>query len=209
MLVRRSPMMLSRQTRQRLPEALDTGGAQGLLDDKVLFLVFKASNWNPFMICTGAMVCKRFAAMTKKVIWKEFCLSRAPKMVTHLISGGKDGNIPGGWEPLGRLMFNCPGCHASKHFISNVIPGHFVWKSKFSRSLGKDFLTPQCSADTLYISGSCEHLNNGDDDDLGLYRGIFRAFGRSSTCRILTENGVPMEEKERCPFCREKVHTPA
>jgi hypothetical protein len=126
-------------------------------------------------------------------------------MVSHLLSGGRDGGIPGGWEPLGKLMFYCPGCHASNHFIAKTIPGHFVWKTKFSKTSGKQFLVPQCQADILYISKICEHLDNGDDDDLGLYRGIFRAFGTSKTRRMLLERGAKLEENELCPFCCDKV----
>jgi hypothetical protein len=206
MLAKRSSIMLSRQQRQRLPELLDvTSPELGLLDEKMLLLVFRAANWDPFLLCTSARVCKRWADILKRVIWKEFCLSRAPKMVSHLLSGGRDGGIPGGWEPLGKLMFYCPGCHASNHFIAKTIPGHFVWKTKFSRTSGKQFLVPQCQADILYISKICEHLDNGDDDDLGLYRGIFRAFGTSKTRRMLLERGAKLEENELCPFCCDKV----
>jgi hypothetical protein len=171
-------------------------------------LVFKSMNWNPFLICQCALVCKRFADVMKRVIWKEFCLSRAPKMVDHLVSGAggeQAGTIAGGWPPLGKLMFSCPGSHQSKHFYSKTIPAHFVWKSRFSRTSGKSFLPLQCRSDTLYISDCCEHLDNGDDDDLGVYRGIFRAFRTSKTRRFLIENRVSMEETELCPFCREKV----
>lgn len=217
-----SRIMLARSTRQRLGDVQDgasgvqaggtesgSNGGVGLLDEKVLYLVFKSMNWNPFLICQYTLVCKRFADVMKKVIWKEFCLSRAPKMVSHLLSGagGQGGTIAGGWQPLGKLMFSCPGSHQSKHFYSKTIPGHFVWKSRFSRTSGKSFLPIQCRSDTLYISDCCEHLDNGDDDDLGVYRGVFRAFGTSKTRRLLIENRVDLEETEFCPFCREKVQS--
>jgi hypothetical protein len=206
MLAKRSLIMLSRQQRQRLPEVLDvTSPGPGLLDEKMLLLVLRAANWNPFLLCTSAQVCKRWADIMKRVVWKEFCLSRAPKMVGHLLSGGRDGSIPGGWEPLGKLMFYCTGCHASTHFISKTIPGHFVWKTRFSKTSGKWFLVPQCQADILYISKICEHLDNGDDDDLVLYRGIFSSFGTSRTRRMLMERGAKLEEDELCPFCHDKV----
>jgi hypothetical protein len=206
MLAKRSLIMLSRQQQQRLPEVLDVmSPGPGLLDEKMLLLVLRAANWNPFVLCTSAQVCKRWADIMKRVVWKEFCLSRAPKMVGHLLSGGRDGSIPGGWEPLGKLMFYCSGCHASTHFISNTIPGHFVWKTRFSKTSGKWFLIPQCQADILYISKICEHLDNGDDDDLVLYRGIFSSFGTSRTRRVLMERGAKLEEDELCPFCRDKV----
>lgn len=211
-----SRSMLARSTRQRLGDAQDGASGvgdgivqeKGLLDEKVMCLVFKSMNWNPFLICQYALVCKRFADVMKRVIWKEFCLSRAPKMVDHLLSGAggeQAGTIAGGWPPLGKLMFSCPGSHQSKHFYSKTIPAHFVWKSRFSRTSGKSFLPLQCRSDTLYISDCCEHLDNGDDDDLGVYRGIFRAFRTSKTRRFLIENRVSMEETELCPFCREKV----
>jgi hypothetical protein len=206
MLAKRSLIMLSRQQRQRLPEVLDVmSPGLGLLDEKMLLLVLRAANWNPFLLCTSAQVCKRWADIMKRVVWKEFCLSRAPKMVGHLLSGGRDGTVPGGWEPLGKLMFYCPGCHASTHFISKTIPGHFVWKTRFSKTSGKWFLVPQCQADILYISKICEHLDNGDDDDLVLYRGIFSSFGTSRTRRMLMERGAKLEEDELCPFCCDKV----
>jgi len=113
--------------------------------------------------------------------------------------------VTGGWLPLGKLLFHCPGCHQSKHFYSKNIPDHFVFKSRFSKTSGKSFLPVKCRADTLYISDCCEHLDNGDDDDLGVYRGVFRAFGSSRTRRFLMENRVDYEEAELCPFCRGKV----
>lgn len=212
----RGIVMLTRATRQKLDlqqasgaSGVVTAGANGgILDEKVLQLVFKAMNYNPFHLARYALVCKRFADVMKRVIWKEFCLSRAPKMVEDLLSGtvgGRGGTVAGGWLPLGKLLFHCPGSHQSKHFYSKNIPDHFVFKSRFSKTSGKSFLPVKCRSDTLYISDCCEHLDNGDDDDLGVYRGIFRAFGTSKTRRFLIENGVNYEETEVCPFCGGKV----
>lgn len=211
-----SCVMLARSTRQRLDVQASgasgvVGANGGIMDEKVLQLVFKAMNYNPFLLAKYALVCKRFADVMKRVIWKEFCLSRAPKMVEDLLSGtagGRGGTVAGGWLPLGKLLFHCPGSHQSKHFYSKNIPDHFVFKSRFSKTAGKSFLPVKCRSDTLYISDCCEHLDNGDDDDLGVYRGMFRAFGTSRTRRFLIENRVNYAETELCPFCSEKVLSP-
>lgn len=210
-------IMLTRQTRQKLDlhasaSGSGVGGANvGIMNEKVLQLVFQALNYNPFLLAKYALVCKRFADVMKRVIWKEFCLSRAPKMVEDLLSGtpgGRNGTVIGGWLPLGKLLFHCPGSHQSRNFYSKTIEDHFVFKSRFSKTSGKSFLPAKCRMDTLYISDCCEHLDNGDDDDLGVYRGIFRSFGSSRTRRCLIENRVNYEEAELCPFCREKVLSP-
>ncbi|GLJ18607.1 hypothetical protein SUGI_0331390 [Cryptomeria japonica] len=178
----------------------------GHLSETVLVLVFKSLNWNPRTLCSVACVCKWFEDIAKRILWKEFCLSRAPKMVSDLLSGGSHGTIDGNWNALGKLMIYCSGCHDGNNICqSNSIAGHFVYRTRFSRTSGKSFLVQQCRTDTLYVTDPCEHLDQGEDGDVGLFRGIFKAFGKSKVRKMLIERQVELHPKESCPYCRTKV----
>eukprot|EP01018_Ginkgo_biloba_P026660 Gb_11280 [translate_table: standard] len=181
-------------------------GSGGILNEKILLLVFKSTNWNPFLLCRAACVSKKLAAIAKRLLWKEFCLSRAPKMVSDLISSGKNGSIEGGWDTLARLMFFCGGCQPTANFrIKATLPGHFIMTSRFSKTSGKSFLAPPCRTDTLYVTDLCEHGIGPDEDDVGIFRGIFRGFSNSRTWRCLIQRKVQLEQDKLCPYCRARV----
>lgn len=174
-----------------------------LSEERVLFLVTHHTNWNPFLLCLLSCVCKKTAAISDRVLWREFCLSRAPKMVSDLLLGSKNGHIDGGWQALGKLFLYCAGCcdsSKSPNFPKRNVRGHFVRTTRFSRTSGRCFLIPQCRTDTLYVSDPCEHANG--PEDVGLFRGVFRGFDNSETKRLLTIKRVQLEEEEKCPFCK-------
>lgn len=125
-------------------------------------------------------------------------------MVTDIASGGQ-GTMQGGWDALGRLMIYCAGCQESRNVHSKTVPGHFVQITRFSKTSGRSFLLPECRSDVLYISDPCEHLGKDDEDDIGLFRGVFKAFTTSETLRLLIELHVKFEPKESCPYCFTRV----
>ncbi|KAJ7532547.1 hypothetical protein O6H91_13G009200 [Diphasiastrum complanatum] len=194
MLVRQRPRLLQDYSEN----------SPSFLNETVLLLVFKSVNWNPFLLCRCACVCKRLAELAKQLLWKEFCLSRAPKMVNDLLSVARNESLDGGWDSLGKLMFFCAGCHSTRHFQSKRISGHFVWKARFSRTSGRSFLVPQCRMDTLYVTDPCEHSDD-EDDDVGLFRGVIKAFSISRTRKMLEDMGAQVEKNEVCSFCRAEV----
>lgn len=173
------------------------------LDEQLLRFISKATNWNPFLLCLLSGVCRKLNAIVKRVLWKEFCRSRAPKMVSDLLNGTRNGHIDGGWQALGKLLLHCAGCHATKNFQVKTVPGHIVHMTRFSRTSGKSFLIPQCRSDVLYVTDLCEHED--DEEDVGLFRGVFPRFEKSKTRRLLTDRRVELDDKEMCPFCRAKV----
>ncbi|RWW11982.1 hypothetical protein GW17_00024373 [Ensete ventricosum] len=85
------------------------------------------------------------------------------------------------------------------------IPGHFVYRTRFSRTCGKSFLIPQCRTDDLYVSDPCEHLDQGDDGDVGFFRGVFKSFPISTVRKMLTDRQVILHPKEVCPYCKAKL----
>lgn len=179
--------------------------SNGHLNETTVFLVFQSLNWNPKLLCSIACVCKWFEDLAKRILWKEFCFSRAPKMVSDL-AGGSHSTIDGNWNALSKLMFYCAGCQNTDNgFLSRSVPGHFVERTRFSQTSGKSFLVPQCRSDTLYVTDPCEHLDQAEDGDVGIFRGIFKAFSKSSTRRVLLKKQAQLHPKETCPYCRTKV----
>ncbi|KAG2540004.1 hypothetical protein PVAP13_9NG516400 [Panicum virgatum] len=110
---------------------------KGHISEDAMYVVFKHMNWNPKMIAIFSGVCKWFDEFAKKVLWKEFCQATAPKMMNDLHSDGSH-IVDGNWKALGKLLIYCSGN------IHVPIPGHFVYRTRFSRTLGKSLLTPQC-----------------------------------------------------------------
>lgn len=144
----------------------------GILDEKVFQLVFKVMNYNLFYFVRYVLVCKWFVDVMKCVIWKEFCLFWVLKMVEDLFSGivgGWGGIVVGGWLLFGKLLFYCFGSYQSKYFYFKNILDYFVFKLRFFKIFGKSFLFVKCWLDMLYIFDCCEYLDNGDDDDFGVY----------------------------------------
>ncbi|XP_011098704.1 EID1-like F-box protein 2 isoform X1 [Sesamum indicum] len=177
---------------------------KGHLTEEVLFLVFNHLNWNPKLIVALSCVCKWFDDLAKRVLWKEFCRTRAPKMMLDLQSSGSH-SVDGNWRALGKLLIYCSGCNKNGLFNNINIPGHFVYRTRFSRTSGKSFLLPQCRTDVLYVSDPCEHLDQGDEGDVGFFRGIFKSFALSKVRKMLISRSAPMHPTEVCPYCKARL----
>ncbi|XP_047950966.1 EID1-like F-box protein 2 isoform X3 [Salvia hispanica] len=155
---------------------------KGHLSEEIIFLVFNHLNWNPKLIAALSCACKWFDDLAKRVLWKEFCKTRAPKMMLDMQSSGSH-SVDGNWRAL----------------------GHFVYRTRFSRTSGKSFLLPQCRTDVLYVSDPCEHLDQGDDGDVGFFRGIFKSFATSKARKLLINRSAPLHPTEICPYCKAKL----
>lgn len=177
---------------------------KGHLSEDVIFLVFQQLNWNPNVIATLSCVCKWFDDLAKRVLWKEFCRARAPKMMLDLQSSGSH-SVDGNWRALGKLLIYCSGCSKGGLFNSIHIPGHFVYRTRFSRTSGKSFLLPQCRTDVLYVSDPCEHLDQGEEGDVGFFRGIFKSFSMSKVRKMLIKRRAQLHPTEVCPYCKAKL----
>ncbi|CAH1420990.1 unnamed protein product [Lactuca virosa] len=155
---------------------------KGHLSEDVIFLLLQHLNWNPKIIATLSCVCKWFDDLVKRVLWKEFCRTRAPTMMHDLQSSGSH-SVDGNWSALGKLLIYCSGCKKDGLFNKIQIPGHFAHRTRFSRTSGKSFLLPNCRTDVLYVSDPCEHLDQGEEGDVGFFRGVFKSFATSKRCR--------------------------
>ncbi|BAU01316.1 hypothetical protein VIGAN_11052500 [Vigna angularis var. angularis] len=177
---------------------------KGHLSEDVIFLVFQHLNWNPNLIATLSCACKWFDDIAKRVLWKEFCRTRAPKMMLDLQSSGSH-SADGNWRALGKLLIFCSGCTQGGLFDNVEVPGHFVNKTRFSKTLGKSFLMPQCLNDVLYVSEPCEHIDQGEAGDLGFFRGIFKSFASSNVKKMIINRGAQLHPTEICPYCKAKL----
>uniref|UniRef100_A0ACD5T920 Uncharacterized protein n=1 Tax=Avena sativa TaxID=4498 RepID=A0ACD5T920_AVESA len=185
----------------------------GILDEQVLVLVFRALNWDPQALCSVARVSRRLRAVAERVLWRELCVSRAPRMVSALTTTtgpssaaapSGPGRVGGGWPALAKLLLFCCGAAGA------AVPGHFAPVSRFSKTSGRSFLSRRCGGDLLYVSDPCEHAANGAcasdaDEDVGAYRGVFRGFMRSRTRAYLVGGRAPLEPRVRCPYCGARV----
>ncbi|XP_073008820.1 EID1-like F-box protein 2 [Typha latifolia] len=177
---------------------------KGHLSEDAIFLIFQHLNWNPRLIAVMSCVCKWFDEIAKRVLWKEFCRARAPKMMLDMQSSGSH-NVDGSWKSLGKLLIYCSGCSKGGLFNDVHIPGHFVYRTRFSRTSGKSLLIPQCRTDVLYISDPCEHLDQGEEGDVGLFRGVFKSFSVSRVKKMLIEKQIEFHPTEVCPYCKAKL----
>ncbi len=57
----------------------------------------------------------------------------------------------------------------------------------------------------LYVSDPCEHLDQGEEGDLGFFRGIFKSFASSKVKKMLIEKQAKFHPKEVCPYCKAKL----
>ncbi|MQL74108.1 hypothetical protein Taro_006456 [Colocasia esculenta] len=199
--LRFSEMLVKKQFRCNHSAACSC--TKGHLSEEVIFLVFQHLNWNPRLIANLSCVCKWFDDIAKRVLWKEFCRTRAPKMMPDLQSSGSH-NVDGNWKALGKLLIYCSGCNEDL-FNSIHIPGHFVYRTRFSRTSGKSFLLPQCRSDVLYVSDPCEHLDQGEDSDVGFFRGVFKSFSVSRVKKMLIDREAKFHPTEVCPYCKAKL----
>ncbi|XP_074315791.1 EID1-like F-box protein 3 [Silene latifolia] len=180
----------------------------GILNERVLMLVFGSMNWDLPTVCVTARVNRKLRAVAKRILWRELCSYRAPRMVAALIHGLPGSRIGGGWHALAKLLFFCCGCQPTPNFQlggGSIIPGHFVKSSRFSKTSGRSFLTKPCRGDLLYLSDPCEHVMREGEDDLGVYRGVYRGFMRSKTRACLIGRQVQLEDRVRCPYCGARV----
>lgn len=182
---------------------------KGHLNDNVIYLVFQHLNWNPKLIAALSCTCKWFDDLGKRVLWKEFCRTRAPKMMVDLQTGGSH-SVDGNWRALGKLLIYCSGYSEKgglfRGLFSNIqIPGHFAYRTRFSRTSGKSFLLPQCRTDILYVSDPCEHLDQGEEGDIGFFRGVFKSFPMSKVRRMLITRQAQLHPTEVCPYCKAKL----
>ncbi|KAF9593058.1 hypothetical protein IFM89_020065 [Coptis chinensis] len=142
---------------------------KGHLDEEAIFHIFEKLNWNPRLIATLSCVCKWFDDIAKRVLWKEFCRARAPKMMLDLQSSGSH-NVDGNWKALESFSF-----------------------------------TVQCRTDVLYVSDPCEHLDQGEEGDVGFFRGVFKSFPLSKVRKMLIEREAKLHPTEVCPYCKAKL----
>ncbi|XP_042399042.1 EID1-like F-box protein 3 [Zingiber officinale] len=195
------------------PARTASDGNTGIMDEKVLFLVFRSINWDPQVICLVACLSRRLRAVARRVLFRELCAARAPLMVAALTASGAKplGRLGGGWYALAKLLFFCCGCAAATRFFSPVetpAKGHFVGVSRFSKTSGRSFLPRRCWGDLLFVSDPCEHPEapgGCGGEDLGAYRGVFRGFMRSRTRACLLRKRAELEARVRCPYCGARV----
>ncbi|OVA20068.1 hypothetical protein BVC80_1665g21 [Macleaya cordata] len=194
--------------RLKLNESGDESNDSGILNERILLLVLQSINWDPHVLCLMACVSRKLCAVAKRVLWRELCVSRAPRMIAGLVNGAPaNGRFGGGWDSLAKVLFFCCGCEPSRHFrVDRVSRGHFAKASRFSKTSGQSFLTKKCQGDVLYISDPCEHtVGEGNEDDLGVYRGVFKGFVKSRTRACLIRRQVELEQRIRCPYCGARV----
>ncbi|KAG2693600.1 hypothetical protein I3760_08G104300 [Carya illinoinensis] len=179
----------------------------GILNESILVLLFKTIEWDVQTLCLTSSVNRKLRAIAERVLWRELCVYRAPRMVATLANGTPHGRFCGGWQALAKLMFFCCGCESTRNFkVNQPSPGHFVETTRFSKTSGRSFLTKKCRGDLLYVSDPCEHPTTGEEDDqLGIYRGVFKGFTRSTTRESLIGRQAALEDRVRCPYCGARV----
>ncbi|KAJ4829130.1 EID1-like F-box protein 3 [Turnera subulata] len=202
-----SPTMIAAKRHQASSLSDGSGSLDsGILNERILLLVFECMKWDLHTLCVTASVNRKLRAIAKRLLWRELCVYRAPRMLAALTTGGANARYGGGWHALAKLMFFCCGCQSSRNFgVSRPTPGHFTMASRFSKTSGRSFLTKKCRGDLLFVSDPCEHPLGEAEDDLGIYRGVFQGFMRSRTRDCLIRRRVEFEERVRCPYCGARV----
>ncbi|KAI3460860.1 hypothetical protein Pfo_017523 [Paulownia fortunei] len=195
-------MSESPSQKPRLTESVDSG----ILNERILILIFESLKWDIHALCRAASVNSRLRALAKRLLWRELCVYHAPRMMSTLTAGAPNGRIIGGWHALAKLLFFCGGCKPTRHFkLSQPSQGHFVKSSRFSKTSGRSFLAKKCRGDVLYVSDPCEHSTGDKQDVVGIYRGVFRGFMKSRTRECLIGRQVEFEAGLRCPYCGARV----
>ncbi|GLT42584.1 hypothetical protein SLA2020_165750 [Shorea laevis] len=196
----------SQRSRLDPPGQRSESEESGILDERILRLVFNSIKWDLRVLCLTASLNRKLRAIVNRLLWRELCEYRAPRMAAELATGFPNGRIGGGWHALAKLMFFCCGCQSTQHFtVSRPSPGHFVRESRFSKTSGRSFLAKKCRGDLLYVTDPCEHSMGDREDDLGIYRGVFKGFMRSKTFACLSQRQAEFEERVRCPYCGARV----
>lgn len=196
-------MSESPSQKPRLSESAESG----ILNERVLILIFESLKWDVHALCRAASVSRKLHALAKRLLWRELCVYHAPRMMSTLTEGETNSRINGGWHALAKLLFFCGGCKSTRHFkLSRPSPGHVVKSSRFSKTSGRSFLAKKCRGDVLYVSDPCEHPTGDKQDDfVGIYRGVFRGFAKSRTWACLVGRQVEFEAGVRCPYCGARV----
>ncbi|XP_050236163.1 EID1-like F-box protein 3 [Mercurialis annua] len=178
----------------------------GILNERILVLVFEFIKWDLHTLCSIASVNGKLRAVAKRLLWRELCVYRAPRMLASLTNGAPNTPLCDSWKALAKLMFYCCGCESTRNFkVSRPAAGHFVKTSRFSKTSGQSFLSTKCRGDLLYVSDPCEHPAGKNEDDIGIYRGVFKGFMKSRTRACLIRRQVELEKKMRCPYCGFRV----
>ncbi|CAI9300562.1 unnamed protein product [Lactuca saligna] len=200
---------MSANQRVRLSTSISGGSGShesDFFNERVLLLVMESMKWDVQVLCRTASVCRRLRAMAKRLLWRELCLFRAPRITETLSNGVHSSRMGGGWPALAKLLFFCGDCESSRNFVlSRPKPGHFVTETRFSKTSGRSFLMKRCRGDLLFVSDPCEHRVGDREDDLGVFRGVFRGFRESRTRACLIARQAALEERERCPYCGARV----
>jgi hypothetical protein len=55
------------------------------------------------------------------------------------------------------------------------------------------------------VSDPCEHLDQGEEGDLGFFRGVFKSFATSKVRKTLISKGANLHQTEVCPYCKAKL----
>ncbi|XP_030458727.1 EID1-like F-box protein 3 [Syzygium oleosum] len=187
----------------------------GILNERVLLLILESIQWDLRVLCLVSSVNRKLRAVARRLLWRELCAHRAPRMVAALTGGAPGGGrIGGGWPAVAKLMFFCCGAEPSRNVrLGQELPGHFASSSRFSKTSGRSFLPRRCRGDVLYMSDPCEHQmgkeeeeeeGGGHQDDLGVYRGVFKEFSCSMTRACLIGRRVELEDRA-CPYCGARV----
>ena len=141
------------------------------------------------------------------MLWRELCVSRAPRMVSALTLAGSSSapgsaRVGGGWPALAKLLLYC--CGSAGTSVGAGVPGHFAPRLPVLKTSGRSFLSRRCGEDLLYVSDPCEHAVPGHDVD-GQDMGAYRGFMRSRTRAGLVGGRAPLEPHVRCPYCGARV----
>ena len=113
-------------------------------------------------------------------------------------------SVDGNWKALGNLLVYCSGQKKGGLFNKIHVPGHFVYRTRFSRTSGQSFLIPQCQTDVLYVSDPYEHLDEGEEGNVGFFHGIFKSFFLSRVRRMLFDRDAKLHPTKVCPYCKAK-----
>ncbi|KAL9227876.1 hypothetical protein vseg_003517 [Gypsophila vaccaria] len=184
---------------KKLPES-------GIVNEKLLVIIFEFIKWDLQTLCVVAQVCQKLRAVAQRVLWRDLCINRAPNIIGALMHGSHNSQFGGGWHSLAKLLFYCCGRQPSPAGQSpSSSGGHFVRAARFSKTSGRSFLMRGCREDLLYVNDPCEHAMKEGEDDLGVFRGVFRGFLRSKTRACLISRQVKLEEHVRCTYCGARV----
>nr|GMD25049.1 EID1-like F-box protein 3 [Ipomoea batatas] len=197
---------MNQSQRRRVDQTGDSSENPGILDERLLVLVFGSMRWDIHALCQTASLNTKSRALAKRLLWRELCVYRAPRMIASLTNGAANARIGGGWPAMAKLLFYCCGCQSSRHFeLGDPSPGHLAKETRFSKTSGRSFLVNKCRGDVLYVSDPCEHPSGDRGDDLGIYRGVFGGFMKSRTRACLIRRQVGLEERVKCPYCGARV----